>query len=98
MDLYMIMRRKGWKSDDELDEAAARSKRVGEEEFSDRIRWIRSYLVAEDDGSFGSICIYEAAGEDAIREHATRALLPADEILQITESIVVRPDPQPAPA
>jgi uncharacterized protein DUF4242 len=93
---YMIMRRAGWGSDDEVEQAAARSKRVREEEFSDRISWIRSYIIEEPDGTVGSICIYQATGPDVIREHAKRAGLPADEILPITEAIVVRPDPEPA--
>jgi hypothetical protein len=76
----MIMRRRGWDPADDLNEVAARSKRVGEEEMPTELRWIRSYVVEEADGSLGSICIYEATGEDAIREHSKRALLPTDEI------------------
>jgi hypothetical protein len=95
---YMIMRRAGWASDEEVQQAAARSRRTREEEFSDDIRWIRSYLVEEPDGSVGSICIYQATSPDVIREHAKRASLPADEILEITEAIVERPDPEPAHA
>jgi hypothetical protein len=95
---YMIMRRAGWASGEEVDQAAARSKRVREEEFSDDIQWIRSYIVDEPDGTVGSICIYRATSPDVIREHAKRASLPADEILEITEAIVVRPDPESEPA
>jgi hypothetical protein len=90
------MRRQGWDAEADLSEVAARSRRVGEEEMPTELRWIRSYVITEDDGSVGSICIYEATSPDAIREHATRALLPTDEILPIAETIVVRPDPEPA--
>jgi len=94
---YMIMRRAGWKTDEEIEQAANRSRAKGSEMVDD-IRWIRSYLVKEEDGSFGSICIYQATSPDAIREHARGAGLPADEILEIAEAIVVRPDPEPAHA
>jgi Protein of unknown function (DUF4242) len=98
MNNYMIMRRAGWQTDEEVHQAAARSRSTREEEFSKDIRWIRSYLVKEPDGSIGSICIYQATSPDVIREHAKRAGLPADEILPIDEAIVEQPDPEPAHA
>jgi hypothetical protein len=39
------------------------------------------------------VCIYEASSPEAIREHASRAGLPADEIIPIADVVVVRPDP-----
>lgn len=98
MQTYVILRRGAWGSAEELGEAAARSSKVGDEEMSDDIRWIRSYVLAETGGDVGTICIYEASSPEAIREHATRADLPVDEIVAIADTVVVRPDPQPAPA
>ena len=98
MQTYVILRRSGWKSPEELQEAAARSKRVGDEEMSDDIRWIRSYVVSEPDGRVGTVCIYQASSPEAIREHASRADLAADEIIPVADTVVVRPDPQPATA
>jgi hypothetical protein len=98
MNNYMIMRRAGWQTDEDVQQAAARSRSTREEQFSEDIRWIRSYLVKEPDGSIGSICIYQATSPDVIREHAKRAGLPADEILPIDEAIVEQPDPEPAHA
>jgi hypothetical protein len=98
MNNYMIMRRAGWQTDDEVQQAAARSRSTREQQFSEDIRWIRSYLVKEPDGSIGSICIYQATSPEVIREHAKRAGLPADEILPIDEAIVEQPDPEPAHA
>jgi hypothetical protein len=89
----VILRRSGWRSPDELQEAAARSSRVGDEEMSDDIRWIRSYVLEEDGGSVGTVCIYEASSPEAIREHASRADLPADEIIRVADTVLVRPDP-----
>ncbi len=93
MNTYVILRRSGWTSPDDLGEAAARSKQVGEEEMPDDIRWIRSYVMAEPGGALGTVCVYQATSEEAIREHASRARLPVDEIIQVADTVVVRPDP-----
>jgi sporulation protein YlmC with PRC-barrel domain len=98
VELYAILRRSGWKSPGDLEEAAGRSKQVGDEQMSDEIRWIRSYVLDEDGGSVGTVCIYEASGEDAIRRHAGLADLPVDEVIKIADTVVVRPDPEPAAA
>jgi len=62
----------------------------------DRVRWIRSYVVKEPDGRFGSVCIYQAKDLDSIREHARRVGMPADEIFPVVDTIVVRDDPAKA--
>jgi thiamine biosynthesis protein ThiC len=93
MQQYVILRRSGWQSPDELQEAAGRSSKVGDEEMSDDIRWIRSYVLDEGGGPVGTVCIYEASSPEAIREHASRADLPADEIIPIADTVIVRPDP-----
>jgi sporulation protein YlmC with PRC-barrel domain len=98
MELYAILRRNGWRSGAELEEAAARSTKVGDEEMADDVRWIRSYVLDEDGGSLGTVCIYQASSPEAIRKHASRAELPADEIIRIADTVIVRPDPQPATA
>lgn len=98
MDTYVIMRRGAWGSADELGLAAARSTKVGDEEMSDDIRWIRSYVLNEPDGRVGTVCIYQASSPEAIREHASRADLAADEIIPVADTVVVRPDPQAATA
>ncbi len=98
MELYAILRRSGWRSGTELEEAAARSTQVGNEEMPDEVRWIRSYVLDESGGSVGTVCIYEATSPEAIRKHAARADLPVDEIIPIADTVVVRPDPQPTGA
>jgi hypothetical protein len=98
MQLYAIRRRDGWNSPAEVQEAAARSKRVGDEEMSDDVRWIRSYVVDEGNGKLGTVCIYEATSFEAVRKHATRADLPADEINAVLDTVVIRPDPVAAAA
>ena len=93
MNTYVILRRHGWQTPADLQAAAARSTRVGNEEMPDDIRWIRSYVLDEPDGTVGTVCIYQASSEDAIREHAKRANLPLDEIIAVADTVVVRPDP-----
>ena len=97
MNTYVILRRSGWRSPEELGEAAQRSTAVGEE-MPDDIRWIRSYVLEEGGGSVGTVCIYQASSPEAIREHARRADLPVDEIISVADTVVVRPDPVPATA
>ena len=94
MQTYAILRRNGWQSAAEVEEAAARSRRVLDTELVDDIRWIRSYVVEEPNGEFGAICIYDVSSEEAIHRHAASAAVPATEILPVTGTIVVRPDPE----
>ena len=96
MNLYAIIRRNGWRSGEELEQAAARSTRVGDEEMPDDIRWIRSYVLDENGDGVGTLCIYEASSPEAIRDHAARADLPVDEIVAIADTVIVRPDPAAA--
>jgi hypothetical protein len=95
---YVILRRNGWKSGEDLEAAAAVSADVGDNQMSDDIRWIRSYVVAEEDGSLGTVCIYQGSSAEKVREHAERAGLPADEVIAVADTVLVRPDPAPAAA
>ena len=93
MNLYAILRRSGWRSPGDLQEAAERSTKVGNEDMADELRWIRSYVLEENGGSVGTVCIYQATGEDAIRKHAELADLPVDEVIPIADTVKVREDP-----
>jgi len=98
MDTYVVLRRGGWRSPEDLQAAAARSTKVGDEEMSEDIRWIRSYVLDEGGGSVGTVCVYQASSPEAIRDHAARADLPVDEIIPVADTVLVRPDPAPASA
>ena len=98
MNTYVILRRSGWRSPEELGEAAERSRKVGDEQMSDDIRWIRSYVLEEGGGSVGTVCIYQATSPEAIRKHASAADLPVDEIIAVADTVLVRPDPAPVGA
>lgn len=93
MKTFVIMRRGAWEDGPELQEAAANSTRVADEEMSGQVRWIRSYVLEEEDGSLGTVCIYQAEDESDIMEHAQSAGLPADEVLPVVDTVIVRDDP-----
>ena len=99
METYVIRRRNAWKNAAELEATAALSRKIGDGEMADRVRWIRSYVVKEPDGTLGTVCIYQAVSVQAIRDHAERVGMPADEITPVAATVVVRRDPeQPAAA
>ena len=95
MNTYVILRRGGWRTAEDLQEAAERSLIEGDK-VPDDIRWIRSYVLAESDGRVGTVCVYQASSPEAIRAHAAKADLPVDEIVAVADTVIVRPDPQPA--
>lgn len=97
MQTYVIVRRTGWRTAEELTEAARRSTTEGERMRED-VLWIRSYVVAETDGSLGTVCVYQASSPEAIRRHAAAATLPVDEIVAVADTVVVQPDPKPVQA
>ena len=95
MNTYAIRRKHAWQSPEEVEQVAGRSKQVADDEFPSDIRWLRSYVLAEPDGTLGSVCIYQATSPEAIRRHADAADLPITEIIPIADTVVVRPDPSP---
>jgi hypothetical protein len=92
VELYGIIRRSGWATPQDLEVAAGRSAAEGDKEGSG-VRWIRSYVLAEENGAVGTFCVYEADSPEAIRAHAKAADLPVDEVVPIADTVVVRDDP-----
>jgi Protein of unknown function (DUF4242) len=92
MQLFAIRRRSNWKDSAELGITAGVSARVGDE-MPGQVRWIRSYVVREANGLLGTVCIYEGASPAAIRDHAKRVGMSADEIVLVEDTVVVRDDP-----
>jgi hypothetical protein len=91
MQTYVIRRRSGWANSQELEIASGRSTRVGLE-MAGRVKWLRSYVVQEDDDRLGTVCIYQGIDEAAIREHASRAGMPADEVNPVVNTVVLDED------
>jgi hypothetical protein len=63
--------------------------RINDEEG---VRWLYSFLSADKRKTY---CLYEAPSPEAIRRAATRAGLPADAIVEVTDRIL--PDGASAP-
>lgn len=93
MQLYVIRRSNAFANIQALQEVAPKSARIGDEEMSDRVRWIRSYVVEEPDRTIGTVCIYEATDQESIREHARRVGIPGENIVPVLDTVLVRPDP-----
>jgi sporulation protein YlmC with PRC-barrel domain len=92
MQLYAIRRRDFWGTPEELQATAERSAQVGDE-MSDDVRWIRSYVIQEESGRLGTLCIYQGTSPEKVREQAERTGMPADEITLVADTVIVRDDP-----
>ncbi len=84
MNLYAIRRRDYWGSAEALQQTGARSAQVGEE-MADDVRWIRTYVVQEESGRLGTVCIYEGTSAEKVREQAERTGMPADEVMLVAD-------------
>ncbi|HWB47065.1 MAG TPA: nickel-binding protein [Hyphomicrobiaceae bacterium] len=93
MKTYVIRRPSAWAGLPELQVAGAKSARIGDDEMPDRVRWIRSYVVHEQDGRVGTFCIYQARDGESIREHARRVGMPGEEFYEVATTVVIRQDP-----
>jgi uncharacterized protein DUF4242 len=92
MNLYAIRRRNLAGSPEELQATAVRSAQVGDE-MADDVRWIRSYVVREESGKLGTVCLYQGTSPEKVREQAERSGMPVDEISLVADTVIVRPDP-----
>jgi hypothetical protein len=82
---YVIMRRGAWRVPEEVHEALGRARAEGDELTNG---WHCSYVLAEYDGSFGTVCLYDAPSPEDVRTHADRAGLPVDEIVALADTVV----------
>ena len=97
MPLYLVPRTRAWLSEEELAAATDCLPAVNDAMRGD-VRWIRSYVVAEADGTFSGYCVYEASGPEVLRRHGEATMLPTDAIKPVVATIVAAPDPEPAAA
>jgi uncharacterized protein DUF4242 len=91
--LYLVPRTRAWLSAEEV--AAAADCVPAVNDTIDGLRWIRSYIVEEEDGTFSGYCVYEAESPDALLRHADALMLPTDAIKPVVATMVVAPDPEP---
>jgi hypothetical protein len=92
MKTYLVVRRRAWRKIEDLREAAKRAESALER-TPDDVSWIRSYHLVEPDGSWGTVCVYRATSPEALRAHSRLANLPLDEIVALSETLVIEPDP-----
>jgi hypothetical protein len=95
MNLYAIRRPEAWQTLQEVEAVGAKSSRIGAD-MADKVRWIRSYVITEPDGKFGTICIYEGRDVQAVQEHARRVGMPGELVYPVVDTILVNADPKPA--
>ena len=95
--LCVVPRTRAWLSEEELAAATGCLPAV-DEALGGEVRWIRSYLVAEEDGTFSAFCVYEAGGPEALLRHAEALMLPTDAIKPVVATIVRAADPEPLSA
>ena len=95
--VHLVRRRRFWRSATELDRSAAMSHLIADEEMPRAVSWLRSYSVHEDDATLGTFCLFQAVSAEALREHADRVAMPADEIVPVIGRIAFREEPAPQP-
>jgi hypothetical protein len=44
------------------------------------------------------VYVYQATSPEALRQHASVAELPVDEVVPVADTLIVRPDPDPVDA
>lgn len=81
MGRFMVRRTLPPLSDEELQDVGRRVVRAADDVG---IKWIRSHLTADGRHSF---CEFEAPSAHACREHASRAELPVDDVVEIGQEI-----------
>ena len=97
MNTYAIRRKHAWQSPDEVEQVAARSKQVADDEFPSDIRWIRSYVIAEEDGL--GIDLHLPGDRPRGRAQArTSGRHARGRDPRVADMVVIRPDPERAAA
>ena len=82
MNLYLVSRRRAWLSEEELAATADCTPAVLGI-FDGSVRWVRSYVFVEADGSYSADCVYEATSVERLEAFFDAMMLPADEIRQV---------------
>ncbi len=93
--VHLVRRRSAWAGADDFVRSAGIARRIAEQDMPRELVWLHSHLVDEGDGRLGSVCVYQAVGAAALREHARRAGLPADDIVPVIGRVVFRDDAWP---
>lgn len=81
MPIFMVERRYA----DELEASAERVDGINRINEEEGIQWLYSFLSADKRKTY---CLYEAPSPEAIRRAATRADLPADVVVEVTDRLL----------
>lgn len=81
MAMFMVERRYA----DELESNAELADGINRVNDEEGVRWLYSFLSADKRKTY---CLYEAPSPEAIRRAASRAGLPADVIVEVTDRIL----------
>jgi hypothetical protein len=81
MPVFMIERRYA----EELEASAEVVDQINRINDEEGVRWLYSFLSADKRKTY---CLYEAPSPDAIRRAASRAQLPADVIVEVTDRVL----------
>ena len=82
MPRYLVERAFDPCTQEELDATVVRSKRLLGDDFRD-VTWEHSHVCADADGNVISFCVYAAADEGRVREHAVQ--LGSHSIIRVIE-------------
>jgi hypothetical protein len=85
MPRFIIQRKLGPVTLEQVQAAGLLSKRVREAQFPD-VTWEHSHVVQTKDGMM-TFCVYAAANADRVKQHAAAAGLPADEIFDLVTDV-----------
>jgi hypothetical protein len=97
MPLYIVPRTRAWQTEEELAADVDCLPAVGAA-LPGGVRWIRSYVVREEDGALSAYCVYEADDPEALMRHGEAVRLPTDAIKPVAATLLAQPDPEPVTA
>lgn len=94
--VYLVRRHGVGRDAAQFERRLATARRIADEDMPRQVSWLRSYALQEGGGALGTVCLYQAMDPGALREHASRAGLPIDEITPVFGRLVFRDDADPS--
>jgi hypothetical protein len=86
MPLYVVPRTRAWLTEEELAADMDCLPAIVAAAVPD-VRWIRSYIVQEEDGALSAFCVYEASGPEALVRLGEATRLPTDAIKPVLQAL-----------
>ena len=85
MTRYVVSRTRAWLSEEELAAFVECAPSI-REPFEAHVRWLRSDILREADGTLSALCVYEATSPEWIIKLSEAAMLPTDSIKPLVVS------------